>query len=86
MYREPSKPEKKPVRATLSLTRGEVVKIVTDHLAKSGKFPNTPNGGTTTLAALTIDQGGGYIGPEKDELKKKWDDWICLKLTWLEDP
>lgn len=79
-YREP--PKEREMR--LSLTRGEVNKIVLDHLRKAGKLPDAAKVGATTMPALDEKFGGGYLGTEKDEDKKKWEDWICLMITWKE--
>lgn len=68
----------------LSLTRGEVHKIVLAYLQDTGKIPEGAKIGTPTIPALDEKFGGGYLGAEKEESKRAWHDWICMMLVWTE--
>lgn len=68
----------------LSLTRGEVNKIVLRYLRETGKIPADAKLGATTMPALQEQHGGGYIGPEVEKGKENWEDWICVMFVWKE--
>lgn len=87
IYREPSKPEEKEMR--LSLTRREVSDIVLAYLEDEGRIPmhaRAPGeGAVISLPRLHKDHGGAYLGSKPEtEQEKDWDSWLCMHITWKE--
>jgi hypothetical protein len=74
-------PKEKEMR--LLLTRGEVRKIVIQHLRETGKIPADAEHGSVDIQAIPKDDGGGYLGPE-DKGAETWEDWTCMLITWKE--
>lgn len=76
--------EKKSMERRIVLTRGEVAKIVQQHLAASGLLPSLDIPVSVAMVALHDHPNRG-LGYERPPDGAPWADWPAVSANWQEE-